>query len=649
MAKIPAALRNFYKIAIVLVGVVVFFVSYNRFLIDHSLEVLRFSLDQVNQAKTAEDTQELGMLLDYSIMDEVSQKDVNSENLANLEFARTVLPKAKVLRQLEDVQFTLKDMLKEREQTRGVLLTSLDRLVSKTIKGLGYLRYLPGTIKSKFFLRQKADTMLLERAMELEDEWKLEKAKDAYEDFIDRFPRYEGIARAKLRLGYTYRKLGERDSAIDLFEEVLREHYGSKESEMARKFINKENEFGDLIAKREQIIKQIPSLKTTEEIQDAYYRIGTISASVYEFDKAREAFQKVVEIDPKSYLASKAKFNIGWNYKFQSKFEESKQTFNEIIEEDPESELALDSQYQIANTYYKEGKFEEAAKEFEDVAKKAEKKKTQVASLAQFQAGTTYLYDLKNAKEAKKAFDKVREKFQETRFSDYTKQKLDKVGKGHRDYGFKLLKRDRYDEALPEFRTAIEINEYDGVAYSGLSLTHAYLYNQEEALRFALRAAELEPDNEYVYATLGRVYVKLGEYEKAIVAYKNAIAIKPDFFDARYNLAHIYNLREMYDEAIEEYRMVVRLDPRYFAAYGNMGYAYWYKGDLGRAVEQYKKALDINPAYIQGHYNLALIYKQQGNLRDAREEFEEVLYYAKPNSREARKAAENLKEIRREM
>ena len=643
MPKLLTALRGFYKVITVLVAVVIFFVSYNRFLIDHSLEVLRFSLDEVSKAKTVKEAEGLDMILDYALLNEVANRKIDSSNVAGLEFAKSVIPKAKASRQLEDVEFALKGLIEKKTQERGVILNSLDKVASRAIAGLGYLRYMPSMMKGKLIRGQEADMLLLEKALSLEKQWKLDEAKKLYEDFINKYPKYKDIAFVKLHLGYTFQKLGDRISSKAIFKDLIGKYYGTKEGKIAQQLFDKEKECAGLLDDRENLLKKISSLISKEELQDAYYSLGVISMKMLDFDKAEEAFRKVVEIDPSTYLATKAKFNVGWNYKFQDRLDESKATFEEIVKESPQSTLASDSQYQIADTYYKAGKYEEAATQYKEVAEKSEAK--EMASIAQFQAGTTYLYDLDNAKAAKEAFDKVREKFKATRLSEYTKKKIDRVGQGYRNYGFKLIRNGSYDEALSEFMKAAEINPDDGMVFSGLGLVYTFLYKYEDAVKNAEKGVEMEPDNAFVYANLGQVYTKAGEYQKAIDAYRQAVVIKPKYIQAMYNLAHLYNIKEMYDDAIKECKKVLDLDGNYFPAHGNMGYAYWYKGDLDNAEKAYRKALKINNNYLEGHYNLALIYKQKKDYKSAKSEFDEVIYRA-PDSREGKRAMDHLKELR---
>jgi len=645
MSKGTGIIRGFLRPIAVLLAVVVFFVSYNRFLIDHSLEVLRFSLDEVSKATTTEEAQGIDMLLDYTIIKEVSGKTIDSKNLANLEFAKNNMQQAKTGRQLEDVQFALKDMVSKKLEKRGVILNSLDAAASKFIAAMGYLRHLPSTMKGRFAKTRRAvDMTMYDKAALLENEWKLDEASKMYEKFIAEYYTYKDIAIAKLRLGYVYQKMGDRKKSRQIFREVKSKYYGTRVARIADSFLLTESDYASQVKQREALLKKIDAATTVADSQQAYYTLGVLEMNMMHMDKAEESFNKVVELDPTTELADRAKFSLGWDYKFQAKYAESKLAFQEIVDKKPDSQLAVDSQYQIADTLHKEGKYEESIAVLQEVATKS--KSEDVASMAQFQIGTTYLYDLNNAKAAKEAFDKVRTIFKDTKMSDYTKTKLDKVGTGHRNRGFELFEREQYDEALGEFLTATEVNPQDGMGHIGLALTYAYLYRSKEALRSARTGRELVPDNPYAHALAGRVDVKVGDYEKAIRAYKDAIKLKPDFTDARYNLAHVYNLKEMYDEAIEQYKEIIKLKPSYFAAYGNMGYAYWYKGDLDKAIEQYNKALSINKNYIEGLYNLGLIYKQKGDYKKAITYFNDVLYIAKPDSREAEKSREQIKQLR---
>lgn len=116
---IIAPFRKFYKILIFITAIIVFFVSYNVFLVDHSLDNLKFSLEGVSSADTVLGTQDFGLLLDYNIIREISSTKINSADLASIEFSKRVLTQGEWSRKVEDIRFALEQVVNERVGQRG--------------------------------------------------------------------------------------------------------------------------------------------------------------------------------------------------------------------------------------------------------------------------------------------------------------------------------------------------------------------------------------------------------------------------------------------------------------------------------------------------------------------------------------------------
>ena len=96
----------------------------------------------------------------------------------------------------------------------------------------------------------------------------------------------------------------------------------------------------------------------------------------------------------------------------------------------------------------------------------------------------------------------------------------------HLSLGDALAARGRFDEAIGQFRLAIELRP------------HALVHNH-----------------------LGRALLFTRRFDQAVEQYREAVRLKPDDADAHYNLGDVLALKNQFDEAIQQYRQAIRMSP----------------------------------------------------------------------------------------
>jgi len=99
--------------------------------------------------------------------------------------------------------------------------------------------------------------------------------------------------------------------------------------------------------------------------------------------------------------------------------------------------------------------------------------------------------------------------------------------------------KDALEKALGEFRAALELNPYDGVAYSQLGWTYKQHGMYEETVQELKMAIELDPTNVSFHWRLGSVYRAKGELPKAKKEFEKVLGVIPDHRQAQLALAQI--------------------------------------------------------------------------------------------------------------
>lgn len=432
-AKFLDILSRFRKLIATFVVLIGFFSYYNIFLIDTTLENLKFSLEQTAMAYDVEDTNGLDMVLSQATAEEVVPAKMNAFDIGNLEFAKGIVNTGTSFNQLDYLKVALATVIKGKEKERGIILTMLDRINRPVKKGAIYLAYLPRyLLRPRLAEAQPEDAAmfnLIERLRAIEKEGNLKDAALKYAELLEEFTGTDKVSLIKLRLAYTYHRLGEYDLALGLYKEIVKAYYPNKEAKISQALIAGLKQKDKLLNEANLLIIESAGI-TDEDIdakQDIYYRVGLIYTKLFNLEEARKFFKRAIDLDPVSDIAIKSQFNMAWILKQEYKLTESVEEFSKIAEKKPTSELVLNTSFQLADVLHSEGKYEEAARLQQEMAEEY-KDNEEVAALALFQAGASYMYDLNDTKRAKEIFAKLTKMYPNSTYSQYLAPEKNAIG-----------------------------------------------------------------------------------------------------------------------------------------------------------------------------------------------------------------------------
>ena len=150
---------------------------------------------------------------------------------------------------------------------------------------------------------------------------------------------------------------------------------------------------------------------------------------------------------------------------------------------------------------------------------------------------------------------------------------------GHSNLGTWLVSQQRFDEAIKEFRKAIQINPKNFEAQYSLGRELARKGEIEESIGPFTAAVEAMPNHALAQYHLGVVLDKVGRIEEAVAHYRVAlqrnqmIPMKPDDdVMARYFLATALVELAQTRDAAAEYRQVLKLNPHMQPAQNNLAW-----------------------------------------------------------------------------
>jgi serine/threonine protein kinase/tetratricopeptide (TPR) repeat protein len=176
----------------------------------------------------------------------------------------------------------------------------------------------------------------------------------------------------------------------------------------------------------------------------------------------------------------------------------------------------------------------------------------------------------------------------------------------------------KWEEALPHYSRAIELDPNMGRAYAGLAVMNANMGRKADAEKYyqaAMAHIDRMTDREK-YRTRGGYYLMTRQPEKAIEEYKALVEQYPaDAAGA--NLANVYFYTRDMTKAMEAGRHAVDLSPRTLVYRNNLALYSIYAGEYAAGAKAAQEVLQQNPTYADALGALAMAQTGAGGLAGA--------------------------------
>lgn len=130
----------------------------------------------------------------------------------------------------------------------------------------------------------------------------------------------------------------------------------------------------------------------------------------------------------------------------------------------------------------------------------------------------------------------------------------------------------------------------------------------EDAIKYFLRAYDLNPKNPQYAYNLAHAYFLSGLSDEAIVYFNKAICQSPDNLDYHYSLAYLYFHEKLYDKSLFELKFIKSKDENYIEATVLYALINSIKGDYIGACRDLEYVIEIDPNNDFAMYSLARTY-----------------------------------------
>jgi tetratricopeptide (TPR) repeat protein len=155
--------------------------------------------------------------------------------------------------------------------------------------------------------------------------------------------------------------------------------------------------------------------------------------------------------------------------------------------------------------------------------------------------------------------------------------------------------RGQLDEAMAEYRRAIEFDPKGAPAHHNLGLCLQARGQLDEAMAQYRGAIELDPKGAPAHFGLGLCLQARGQLDEAMAQYCRAIELNPERAPAHYQLGMCWHARGQLDEAIAEFRRSIQLDPKGGLGHEHLAETLLRGGRFAEARTAVRRALDMLP------------------------------------------------------
>ena len=625
-----------------------FFVAYNYFLIDRSLEQIRFALNSAARGNGVFENENASLLFQDVLVSEITKEKVSLDPLITSDALQRIPAAGETPEQKTDTQFLLQNLLSSYEKERSPILKSMDRLnhflVDQFFGFMNFLKYIfikPEVTDKTTAQYDEQQSIILLKAREYELKWKFEEAAKTFHLFISRYPNYPKLNLVQLNLASVYMRARHYELAEKTLSGIRLTLASPAEIQLAAALKRKLKDLMSLSGKRRELREEIHELERTsvekteaakkvsgvldrlraerlpsvnEALFERYFQLGVFDLHLFDLENAQDTFEALLDRHPSAEMEKQAKWILGWIHLLRSNYSESRRLMKELLERFPEDRYSKLGTYALSSIAERTGDYEEAAQGFEKLAKQETSKNA--SFLLKYRAGGVYLYRLQDLSRAQTILSDAKQSIREPFLAGtFDQDVLPVIQANLRDSAFQKLFQGDIVTAKKFFEDMLRINPDDAWGNCGYGLALYIGGQKQEGRDYVSRCRSLKKD-EYTSSCFAFIQEQEGKLEDAIALYQEAIQIRPGYAVALYNLGRLEILSGQLDHAVEHLRQAKAGGSRagvYLpSVLNNLGLALWRLGHPEQAEMEFQNALEQNPNFADAHYNLAKLFEMRG-------------------------------------
>ncbi len=169
-----------------------------------------------------------------------------------------------------------------------------------------------------------------------------------------------------------------------------------------------------------------------------------------------------------------------------------------------------------------------------------------------------------------------------------------------------------FDKALAHYNAAQAIMPTSSTIHENIANLYFFSGKNDEVIKYATKAIELEKERDYSYYLLGCVYADQEKFELALTNFDNAIKYNAEDASYEFEAALVYMSMKKNDQAEARLKLALKKDPKFSSAQNMLGVIAWNKDDYATAEARFRDAIQANDKVAIFHANLAGALLRQG-------------------------------------
>ncbi len=332
---------------------------------------------------------------------------------------------------------------------------------------------------------------------------------------------------------------------------------------------------------------------------EAYTQMYQIYSALRKPDKAAEALQGMLALDPGNYDVKKT---LGGVYLQEDSVDAALRLYDDLVETHPED---LEVRAAIAHAYLMKQDYPEALKQFDAVMKT-----DSVSVDDQLKFGRDFVTFIQK----------------DSAVAPYAMTLFRQIQKGNpadwRPYWFlgaidNIVRND--SEALENWTKVRKLASWNPDGWMGIASVY-YDWNRfDDAIQVLTEAKTYVPNEFRIYFLLGITYQRKHQDVEAASALEKAIQVDDKSVDALGALGLVYDELKRHEDSDSAYERALRLDPKNHLILNNYGYSLAERGiDLERALGMSREAVGQQPQNQSYLDTYGWIYFRMGNYEEAK-------------------------------
>jgi len=191
--------------------------------------------------------------------------------------------------------------------------------------------------------------------------------------------------------------------------------------------------------------------------------------------------------------------------------------------------------------------------------------------------------------------------------------------------GVDYRNRGAVDQAIKEFKKALELDPNYGEAHNDLGYVYLDMGDFSKSVEHLKKYVSLSPGEANPLDSLAEAYFWTGKLDEATARYKDALEIKSDFESANFGVGYTSALKEEYAEALKWFNKFIAVTPPGIQREGYLwkGFCRYWLGSLVDCNFDLREAEKISePGYVWGlqfiNWMKAFIYYDRGEFDQSR-------------------------------